>query len=66
MLSSDPELDTELKEKFDDAPYKDAPEKLAENKTLENMVKFDKTFKLIMGHVRKMLSISQHDLNRHI
>ena len=33
---------------------------------MENMVKFDKTFKLIMDHVKKMLNVSHHDLNRHI
>ena len=66
MLTSDSELETWEKKKFDGSPYKEAPEKLAENKTLESMVMFDKTFKLIMNHVRKMLSISQNDLNRHI
>ena len=30
------------------------------------MVKFDKTFKLVMDHVRKQLNISHIDLNRHI
>ena len=30
------------------------------------MVKFDKTFKMVMEHVRKMLNISHHDLNKHI
>ena len=30
------------------------------------MVKFDKTFKMVMEHVRKMLDISHVDLNRHI
>lgn len=30
------------------------------------MVRFDKTFKTIMEHVRKMLDCSHFDLNRHI
>ena len=30
------------------------------------MVKFDKTFKLVMDHVRKQLKISYIDLNKHI
>ena len=39
---------------------------MAETQTFERMVKFDQTFKLVMDHVRKMLDISPHDLNRHI
>ena len=30
------------------------------------MIKFDKTFKMVMDHVRKMLNISHIDLNKHI
>ena len=30
------------------------------------MVKFDKTFKMVMDHCRKMLDISHIDLNKHI
>lgn len=53
-------------DKFDEKPYKVQPEKLAESIVLERMVKFDKTFKMVMDHVRKMMKISHHDLNRHI
>ena len=44
-------------DKFDEKPYKVQPEKLAESIVLERMVKFDKTFKMGMDHVRKMLKI---------
>ena len=30
------------------------------------MINFDKTFKMVMEHVRKMLDISHIDLNKHI
>jgi len=30
------------------------------------MVKFDKTIKLVMDHVRRMMKISNQDLTRHI
>ena len=53
-------------EKFDEKPYKVQPEKLAESIVLERMVKFDKTFKMVMDHVRKMLKISHRDLSKHI
>ena len=39
--------------KFDDSAYKEDAEKKAEKLTLDRMVKFDKTFKLIMDHVRR-------------
>ena len=61
----DSELDTEP-DRFDDTAYKEPPEKLAESQTLDRMVKFDKTFKVVMEHVRKLLDISLVDLNRHI
>lgn len=63
--NSDSEIEFELK-KFDDKAYKEHPERLAESQTLDRMVKFDKTFKMVMDHVRKQLNISHLDLNRHI
>lgn len=65
QINSDSELAAEVG-KFDDIAYKKNPEQLAESQTLENMIKFDKTFKMVMDHVRKMLDISHIDLNRHI
>ena len=64
-LSMDSEIEFELA-KFDDKAYKEHPEKLAEGLVLERMVKFDKTIKLVMDHVRRMMKISTTDLNRHI
>ena len=64
-LENDSEVEVELG-KFDDAPYKVKPERLAESIVLERMVKFDKTFKLVMDHVRRQFKISHHDLNKHI
>ena len=64
-LEADSEIQIELG-KFDDKPYKEHPEKAAESLVLERMVKFDKTFKLIMDHVKRMIKMSPHDLNRHI
>ena len=52
--------------KFDDEAYKEHPEHMAESQTLDRMVKFDKTFKMVMDHVRKQLDISPIDLNKHI
>ena len=63
--NNDTEVDEELG-KFDDTAHKDHPEKLAERLTLDRMVKFDKTFKMVMDHVRKQLDISPIDLNKHI
>ena len=64
-LEVDSEIEKELA-KFDDTAYKTQPEKLAESIVLERMVKFDKTIKLVMDHVRRMMKISNRDLNRHI
>ena len=64
-LEVDSEIEVELG-KFDDKPYKVKPERLAESIVLERMVKFDKTFKLVMDHVRRMLKISHGDLSKHI
>lgn len=64
-LEADSEIQIELG-KFDEKPYKVSTEKAAESIVLERMVKFDKTFKLVMDHVRRMLKISHRDLNRHI
>lgn len=64
-MTEDTELEIELK-KFHDKDYKAHPEKLAERKTLDSMVRFDKTFKMIMEHVKRMLDCSHFDLNRHI
>lgn len=65
IVDSDSEMAIELG-KFDDSAYKANPERLAESQTLDRMVKFDKTFKMVMDHVRKLLKISHVDLNRHI
>ena len=64
LTAGDSEINNELK--FDDTAYKNTPEQLAESITLDNMVKFDKTFKMVMEHVRKMMNISYRDLNKHI
>ena len=65
-INSDSELTEKVVGKFDDTAYKKNPEQLAESQTLDNMIKFDKTFKMVMDHVRKMLDISHIDLNKHI
>ena len=64
-VNSDSEIEQELK-KFDETAYKEHPERLAERQSLDRMVKFDSTIKMVMDHVRKMLKISHIDLNRHI